>query len=164
MFSRPRFSHVWLVISLGAVLLAGCVVVPTGLPPTATRPSAETVVTQPTMPAATPTPGVVRPVTPATATPKGPDQSPGEELPVLNLAISDLAGRLGVPRGNVAVAAVEEVVWPDASLGCPQPGMAYAQVLTPGYRFVLQAEGRSFQYHASQSHAVLCTESRIITP
>ena len=42
----------------------------------------------------------------------------------------------------------EAVVWPDGSLGCPQPGMAYTQVLVEGAKILLWAEGRTWPYHA----------------
>ena len=37
--------------------------------------------------------------------------------------------------------------WPDASLGCPEPGMMYAQVLTPGILVVLSYGGELHRYH-----------------
>ncbi len=76
------------------------------------------------------------------------------------LAVADLAGRLGLPESAITVRSVESVDWPDASLGCPQPGMMYAQVITPGYRIVLEAGGKRYEYHTSQSHVVLCSPRR----
>jgi hypothetical protein len=47
--------------------------------------------------------------------------------------------------------------WSDASLGCPQEGMMYAQVITPGYLIVLEAQGQTFEYHTDQgTNVVLC--------
>jgi len=63
-------------------------------------------------------------------------------------ACADLAQRLGVHPSDVVVVRVEEVTWRDGSLGCPQPGMAYPQVLTPGHRFVLEHAGRRYEYHS----------------
>lgn len=34
-----------------------------------------------------------------------------------------------------------------ASLGCPQPGMVYAEVLTPGYLILLEANNDEYEYH-----------------
>jgi hypothetical protein len=62
--------------------------------------------------------------------------------------VADLAGRLGVDPGEVRVVSVEEVTWPDGSLGCPQPGMMYPQVLTDGTRIALEAGGKRYEYHA----------------
>ena len=62
-------------------------------------------------------------------------------------AVADLAARVGVAQDTITVASIEEVTWPDASLGNPQPGNMYAQVLTPGYRVFLMAAGERYEYH-----------------
>lgn len=80
----------------------------------------------------TPTP------TPSTKPPTGPAA----------LAVSDLATRLGETDAEIEVVSQEEVTWPDSSLGCPKPGMMYAQVLTPGLRIVLSAGGKRYEYHS----------------
>jgi hypothetical protein len=46
--------------------------------------------------------------------------------------------------------------WPDRSLGCPKPGVGYAQVITPGLLIVVQARGRSFEYHTDDDEVTLC--------
>jgi hypothetical protein len=40
-------------------------------------------------------------------------------------------------------------------LGCPQKGMAYAEVLTPGYLILLEYGGTTYEYHASQGGTVV---------
>ena len=78
--------------------------------------------------------------------------------PVVRLAIESLAGDLRVPSTQIGVVAVEPRDWPDASLGCPQPGRTYLQVVTPGYRVVLAAGGREYEYHTDQSKMITrCT-------
>jgi len=74
----------------------------------------------------------------------------------LEAAISDLAARLNVGRNAIQVVGVEKRMWSDASLGCPRPGMMYAQVITPGFLIRLSAQGRVYTYHASLTHAALC--------
>jgi len=71
-------------------------------------------------------------------------------------AIADLAGRLSISTDAITVRSVEAVKWPDASLGCAKPGRMYAQVITPGYRIVLQAGGKSYEYHTGAGNVVLC--------
>ncbi len=71
-------------------------------------------------------------------------------------AQADLASRLGLDPGKIAVVRTEVREWPDTSLGCPQEGMFYAQVITPGYRVVLEAGGRLYEYHTDQERAVYC--------
>lgn len=89
-----------------------------------------------------------------------PGSGPLEANPIARAAQRDLAQHLGVPESAVTVRTVESVEWPDASLGCPQPGMMYAQVITPGYRIVLEAGGKTYAYHTSQTHVVLCSPKR----
>lgn len=73
-------------------------------------------------------------------------------------SIADLSQQLGIPADSITVVEARAVTWPDASLGCPQPGMAYAQVLTPGYRVVLEAGGQTYDYHGRSPDAMfLCT-------
>ena len=56
--------------------------------------------------------------------------------------------RLGVDPGELEVVSVEEVTWPDGSLGCPEPGMSYTQALVEGSKVVLGHDGRVYVYHA----------------
>lgn len=77
--------------------------------------------------------------------------------PVVEQAKKDLAQRLNIAVQSIElVGRVEEVTWPDASLGCPEPGMLYAQVLTPGYRFQLATGGKIYQYHATNTTVKFC--------
>ena len=54
-----------------------------------------------------------------------------------------LADELHVDEGEFTLDSAEGVGWSDASLGCPQEGMMYAQVITPGYRLVFNLAGKS---------------------
>ncbi len=47
---------------------------------------------------------------------------------------------------------VEAVTWGDTSLGCPQPGMMYAQVMTPGWRVTVEhaREGKRYDVHMAE--------------
>ena len=51
---------------------------------------------------------------------------------------------------------VEFVEWPDACLGIAQRDVACAEVITPGYRIILEANGATYEYHTDGgSRAVL---------
>ena len=52
--------------------------------------------------------------------------------PFITEATDDLAARLAIDPADVDVLSAVLVTWPDASLGCPQPDMQYAQVVTDG--------------------------------
>ncbi|MBX2998921.1 MAG: hypothetical protein KF893_10460 [Caldilineaceae bacterium] len=67
----------------------------------------------------------------------------------------------GISADDITVVSVEAVEWPDGSLGCPQPGMMYGQVVTPGYLIILEAAGESYPFHTGRNpegQLVLCTE------
>jgi len=82
---------------------------------------------------------------------------PGSEE-ALVAATADLVERTGVPAGEIKLVSLEEQQWSDASLGCPQEGYMYAQVITPGYLMVLEAQGQTYEYHTDkQANVVLCS-------
>ena len=47
------------------------------------------------------------------------------------------------------------MTWPDASLGCPQTGFVYDQVLTPGFQILFEAGGQSYSYHTDDTSRVI---------
>jgi hypothetical protein len=67
-----------------------------------------------------------------------------------------LAAQLGTSPDAITMVAIDPRDWPDTSLGCPEPGQTYAQVVTPGYRVVLAHSSRRYVFHTSTSHAVPC--------
>lgn len=76
---------------------------------------------------------------------------------LIEKAKNDLAQRLSVATDQINLIEATSVVWPDSSLGCPQEGMAYAQVLTPGYLILVEYAGNIFEYHtSSRTHIVTC--------
>jgi hypothetical protein len=80
-------------------------------------------------------------------------------------AKADAARRTGKSEKEITVVSAESVTWPDASMGCPAPGMMYAQVLMPGYRIVLRVGDKQFDYHAGKSgKPALCPPDRARPP
>lgn len=75
--------------------------------------------------------------------------------PPVQAAVNDLARHLNIPAEQVTVVHLEGVTWPDTSLGCPQPGMAYAQVLVEGYKVILEALGHRYEYHTDMTGRVV---------
>lgn len=75
-------------------------------------------------------------------------------LPLVDQARTDLAGRLGVGAESIALISAELVEWPDASLGCPQPGMVYQQIPSDGSVIVLSSGGTQYRYHTGGSEYV----------
>ena len=78
---------------------------------------------------------------------------------LIEKAKDDLAQRLSISTIQINVVDAKEVVWSNASLGCPQPGMLYADVLTPGYLILLSANGQDYEYHAAKGSVIFYCEN-----
>jgi hypothetical protein len=74
---------------------------------------------------------------------------------LVDLARAALAGEIGVKAEEITLLSVEEMDWNDSSLGCPKPGQAYLQVITPGYKIILEAQGRRYEYHSGRGERVI---------
>lgn len=71
-----------------------------------------------------------------------------EYSPVVDIARKDLSERLQIPISDISLVKEEAVEWPDASLGFPEKGMMYAQVITPGFKIILKADNKLYEYHS----------------
>lgn len=67
---------------------------------------------------------------------------------LIDKTIADLANRLSISAAQVTLLEATAVVWPDSSLGCPQPGMMYLQVPEDGLLIRLQAGDQVYEYHS----------------
>jgi hypothetical protein len=89
----------------------------------------------------------------------------GAPAEMIEAALDDAANRSTTARADIKVTSAEAVTWPDGSLGCPQPGMAYTQALVAGYRIVLQAGEQVLNYHASsRGKPLFCPAARAKAP
>jgi hypothetical protein len=167
--SSRRFATAVALLALG-LALAACAGTPAASVP---EPAA------PASPANVPTAGAAPSATftsPPTTTPEGtgtgaPEQTvnvkansdvnkatdagtvePGLEA-LVRLAGEDLAKRTGTPTTEIQLLEARTITWPDAGLGCPQPGMAYAQVQVDGVLIRLRANGREYEYHSGGGRA-----------
>jgi hypothetical protein len=145
-------SHVTLTLVLLSLVVSACGSLETGVDsnPESPTPSPD-LQTDPTVTTLLP------PVT-ASDTP-GTDNAGVVMEEILKKAITDLTERLGIPKDQVQVIDAKAVTWPNASLGCPQPGMVYAEVLTPGYLILLRNRENIYEYHASRGTEVFYCEN-----
>lgn len=74
-----------------------------------------------------------------------------EKQAAIDLAKTKLAARLSVDAARITVVSADAVDWPDTSLGVPEAGKMYAQVITHGYKIVLSANGTTYEYHTGTS-------------
>lgn len=75
----------------------------------------------------------------------------------VNFALADLSQQVGqqVTLNDIWQWRWVGDVYPDASLGCPQPGEQYAQVVTNGFRFMLTYESTTYDYRVSADGAIV---------
>jgi len=79
-------------------------------------------------------------------------------------AKEDLAQRLNIVLTEISLLEAKAVVWPDASIGCPRPGMRYKQVPEDGAMIVLQAGGIKYEYHNGGSRGLFLCEKAYKEP
>lgn len=70
---------------------------------------------------------------------------------IMTAVLEDLSTTQGVLRDAMTVTRAEGIIWNDGSLGCPQPGEFYTQAPVNGYWIVLEANGRTYDYHAAEN-------------
>lgn len=156
------------------LVLAGCSGTPatavptlTLIPPTATRPAptaGPTVTPQPLT-----SPADLEATRPAATQVQS---SPGLPLVDIDPVAADLAAlaqrllaeQLDLPVRRVEIMDVQAVVWPDTSLGCPQPDQMYAQILVNGYRIVVRAAGEDVIFHTDFDRALRCPAGDEVLP
>jgi hypothetical protein len=96
---------------------------------------------------------------PVEAAPLQPGDYDEAAAPLVQQGQEDLAPHLGGSPAQISVVSVSEVVWPDGSLGCPEPGQVYTQATMPGYQIVLSYQGQQYDYHTDARRVFLCENS-----
>jgi hypothetical protein len=65
-------------------------------------------------------------------------------------ALQDLAARISVAGNEIQADLIEEADFPDMALGAAASGEMSGQMITPGWRIRLQANGHSYEYRANK--------------
>lgn len=129
-----------------------------------TQAPAPTAAPQPTQ---APAPTAAAPTAAPSAAPQpgaggGTSIAPPQEL--VAAAQQQLALHLKASPADLPLQSANAKEWPDGSLGCPAEGMAYPQVVTPGFLLVFTNAAQSTRYevHAGRSQAqlVLCENGK----
>ncbi len=147
----------WMIAVMSSVLLlAACI--PPSAAPGAPTPTPTVSPTQPpsTLPTEPPSILPTQPPSPLPGVQPGgglitrPEAEAWKNAPVAALnARADLVSRLQVDPDTIKLVSVEAVEWPDGCLGVQTPGVMCTMVITPGYRVVLEADGKQYEYHTS---------------
>jgi hypothetical protein len=66
-------------------------------------------------------------------------------------AMQALNQATGIPIDEIKVASIESVQWPDSCLGLASPTEMCAEVITPGWKIILEAEEKNYELHTDLS-------------
>lgn len=87
-------------------------------------------------------------------------QNQDESSQILVITRANLANQLGINVNQISVSNITRRDWPDDCLGAAQPGEACAQIVTPGYEILLNAEGDTYEFRSTQDGGII----RLISP
>jgi hypothetical protein len=76
---------------------------------------------------------------------------------IVEAVVADIAKTAGVAADQVEVVSAEPVTFPDGSLGCPQPGLAYTQMVVEGFKIVAKVGETVYDYRGSGTSFRRCT-------
>lgn len=88
-----------------------------------------------------------------------PPAIPRRAVAQVNNAQLDLQTRLAVSPDAIVLVKLEPQEWKDASLGCPESGKSYAQVIVPGFRITLKNQNMLYIYHSASTRFILCKQT-----
>ena len=87
-----------------------------------------------------------------------------EELtPAQQAAISEIAQNLGLNEDQIKIVSTEAVEWPDSCLGISEDDTACAEVITPGYRVLLEVMGNQVEYRTDADGTVILPATPALT-
>ena len=69
---------------------------------------------------------------------------------ILGPILDEAAKLANVPPQQLVIVRAEAVVWNDGSLGCPEPGMEYAQALINGFWVVISGAGQTYDFRVGR--------------
>ena len=82
---------------------------------------------------------------PPATTESSPDLTPAQRA-----AIAAFSDNLDLAADEITLVSTEAMDWPDSCLGVPQEGLDCAQTITPGFRIILESNGREVEYRTNQ--------------
>ena len=69
-----------------------------------------------------------------------------------------VAQQLEVSANEIEIVSSISDEFSDSSLGCPQPGMMYAQVITQGYRTIVRHKNKDYDVRSAGTYVQICEQ------
>lgn len=91
---------------------------------------------------------------PGSEEPAAPTETPVDVTPAQRAALEALSEKLGLPTAQIKIVSTEAVTWPDGCLGIVRIGVMCTQAQVPGFRIMLEADGKSYEFHTNQEGTI----------
>ncbi|HSB00232.1 MAG TPA: hypothetical protein VLE49_06250 [Anaerolineales bacterium] len=75
--------------------------------------------------------------------------------PAQRAALTALSKKLGLPVDKITLVSTEAVTWPNGCLGIVRMGVMCTQAEVPGFKIVLEANGKKYEFHANQDGSLV---------
>jgi len=79
-----------------------------------------------------------------------PTHIPVDLTPAQRAALTALSENVGLPVDKIKLVSTEAVEWPDGCLGVQEEGLVCTQIIIPGFRVILEANGRPVEYRTNE--------------
>jgi hypothetical protein len=79
-----------------------------------------------------------------------PTNIPAELTPAQLAAVTALSENLGLSAESIKLVSTEAMEWPDGCLGVQEEGVMCTQAIVPGFRIILEANGREVEYRTNE--------------
>jgi hypothetical protein len=83
--------------------------------------------------------------------------------PAQQAAVNAVAQNLDLAVDQIRLISSEEVEWPDSCLGITSEETACAQVVTSGFRILLNAAGKQVEYHTNEDGTLILPATEALT-
>jgi len=80
-----------------------------------------------------------------------PTPNPVDLTPAQRAAISSLSEITSLPADKITLVSTEAVSWPDGCLGVQRMGVMCTQAIVEGFKIVLEADGKQYEFHTNQN-------------
>ncbi len=84
--------------------------------------------------------------------------------PAQRAAITSLAASLSIPAEQISLVSTEAVTWPNGCLGVQKLGVMCTQNQVPGFRIVLNANGKEYELHTNQDGSIVVPVGAVQVP
>jgi hypothetical protein len=92
-----------------------------------------------------------------------PTELPVDLTPAQLAAVQALSESLGVSVDQITLVSTEAMEWPDGCLGIAQEGSACTQVITPGFRIILEANSKEVEYRTNEDRTLVRPATVLLT-